>query len=53
VNYVVMLYCSGISDMDILKRFYVNWALKETVVKAIGCGIGQFPLDKVGGARRS
>ena len=38
---------SGETDKDVLRRFYINWALKESVVKAIGCGIGTFQLNKV------
>jgi hypothetical protein len=37
----------AVDEESILERFYVNWALKEALVKASGCGITGFDLHDV------
>lgn len=44
---VALWCCSESGDKAIMRRFYTNWALKETLVKALGCGIGGFALNSV------
>jgi hypothetical protein len=40
-------YATAIDERSVLQRFYVNWALKEALVKASGCGITGFNLHDV------